>query len=185
MVFGDGRRDRAHVDDQGATSAGGSNALLEEHLSHDGDMLQHEECGVGVAHGVGRGRSQFRTRRDQGGGFAGCSVPKVPCRIRKAKPWWNIDDSNRAMSKSQGPRRSARVIDRHASARQPAPATHRLDDLADRVDHELRLLLVYLVAAVGVRDVLRVRHELGELLLCLFLRGIGDVESLAKWGKGI
>jgi len=32
------------------------------------------------------------------------------------------------LGKSQGPRRSARVIDRHASARQPAPATHRLDD---------------------------------------------------------
>ena len=29
------------------------------------------------------------------------------------------------MGKSQGPRRSARVIDRHASAHQPAPATHR------------------------------------------------------------
>jgi hypothetical protein len=65
------------------------------------------------------------------------------------------------LSKSQGPRRSARVIDRHASARQPAASTHRLDDLADFFDHELRLLP------------------------CLFLSGIGDVELLAKWGKGI
>ena len=30
------------------------------------------------------------------------------------------------LSKSQGPRRSARVIDRHASARHPAPATPAL-----------------------------------------------------------
>ena len=64
------------------------------------------------------------------------------------------------------------------------PATsHRptkLDDLADRVDHELRLLLVYLVAAVGIRDVLRVRHELGELLLCLFLCVVGDVAKVRR-----
>ena len=60
----------------------------------------------------------------------------------------------------------------------PAPAAHRVDNLANRVDHELRLLLVYLVAAVRVGDVLCVRHEPGELLLGLFLRGvISEVEA--------
>jgi hypothetical protein len=39
---------------------------------------------------------------------------------------------------------------------------------------------MYLVAAVGVRDVLRVRHELGELLLCLFLRVVGDVAKVRR-----
>jgi hypothetical protein len=34
-----------------------------------------------------------------------------------------------------------------------------------RIDHELRLLLVDVMAAVRVADVFRVRHELGELLL--------------------
>jgi hypothetical protein len=44
----------------------------------------------------------------------------------------------------------------------------------------LRLLLVYLVAAVGLPDVLRVRHELGELLLRLFLRLVGDVAEVRR-----
>ena len=44
----------------------------------------------------------------------------------------------------------------------------------------LRLLLVYLVAAVRVGDVLCVRHELGELLLGLFLRGVGDVAEVQR-----
>jgi hypothetical protein len=43
-----------------------------------------------------------------------------------------------------------------------------------------RLLLVYLVAAVRVGDVLCVRHEVGELLLSLFLRGIGDVAEVLR-----
>src|SRR5258708_20730221 len=67
-----------------------------------------------------------------------------------------------------------------ASLRPQSRVTHRVDDLADRVDHELRLLLVYLVAAICVRDVLRVRHELGELLLCLFLRVVGDVAKVRR-----
>jgi hypothetical protein len=89
------------------------------------------------------------------------------------------------LGKSQGPRRSARVIDCHASARQPAPATHRLDDLADCFDHELRFLLVDIVAAVRVGDVFACGTSLASRFLGLFLRGIGDVELLAKWGKGI
>ena len=57
---------------------------------------------------------------------------------------------------------------------------HRADDLADRVDHELRLLLVHLVTAFRVRDVLRIRHEFGKLLLCLFLRLVGDVAAVRR-----
>jgi len=60
----------------------------------------------------------------------------------------------------------------------PTPAADRVDELANRVDHELRLLLVYLVTAVRVRDVLRIRHELGKSFLCLFLRGVGDVAEV-------
>ena len=59
-------------------------------------------------------------------------------------------------------------------------ATDRLDDFANRVDHELRLLLVYFMAAVRVGDVFRVRHELGELRLRLFLRGICDVAEVRR-----
>ena len=62
----------------------------------------------------------------------------------------------------------------------PAPAAHHFDDVTDRVDDELRLLLVYLVAAVRVGDVFRVRHEVGELFLGLFLRGVGDVTEI-RW----
>jgi hypothetical protein len=36
------------------------------------------------------------------------------------------------------------------------------------------------VAAVRVADVFRVRHELGEPLLRLFLRGIGDVAEVRR-----
>ena len=57
---------------------------------------------------------------------------------------------------------------------------HRVDDLADRVDHELRLLLVDVVTAFRIRDVLRIRHELGKLLLCLFLRLVGDVAEVRR-----
>jgi acetolactate synthase I/II/III large subunit len=41
----------------------------------------------------------------------------------------------------------------------------RTASTTSRIEHELGLLLVYLVAAVRVGDVLCVRHELGELLL--------------------
>ena len=57
---------------------------------------------------------------------------------------------------------------------------HRVDDLADRVDHELRLLLVDVVTAFRIRDVLRIRQELGKLLLCLFLRVVGDVAEVRR-----
>ena len=57
-------------------------------------------------------------------------------------------------------------------------ATNRLDDLPDCVDHKLRLLLVYFVAAVRIRDVLRVGYQVGELLLRFFLRSIGDVAEI-------
>ena len=61
----------------------------------------------------------------------------------------------------------------HTISRGPAlvvslTATHGVDNVVDRVNHKLRLLLVYLVAAVRVGDVLRVGHELSELLLSLF-----------------
>ena len=59
-------------------------------------------------------------------------------------------------------------------------ATNRLDDLPDCVDHKLRLLLVYFVAAVRIRDVLRVEHQVGELLLRFFLRSIGDVAEVLR-----
>jgi hypothetical protein len=44
----------------------------------------------------------------------------------------------------------------------------------------LPLRTAYLVAALGVSDVLRVRHKLGEPLLRLFLRGIGDVPEVGR-----
>jgi hypothetical protein len=71
---------------------------------------------------------------------------------------------------SNGPRKEkgSRATANIDLARLPAPAPHRVDHLADRVDHELRLLLVYLVTAVRIGDVLYVRHELGELLLGCF-----------------
>ena len=53
-----------------------------------------------------------------------------------------------------------------------------IDNLANRIDHELRLLVVDVVAAVGFRDVLRVRHELREILLRRLLRGIDDVPKV-------
>ena len=39
---------------------------------------------------------------------------------------------------------------------------------------------MYLVAAFSAGDVLCVRHELGELLLGLFLRGVGDVAEVGR-----
>jgi len=56
--------------------------------------------------------------------------------------------------------------------------TNRLDDLPDCVDHNLRLLLMYFVAAFRIGYVLWVRHKLGELLLRFFLRSIGDVAEV-------
>ena len=60
----------------------------------------------------------------------------------------------------------------------PIAPTNRLDDLPDCVDHKLRLLLMYFVAAVRIGDVLCVEHKVGELLLRLFLRSIGDVAEV-------
>jgi hypothetical protein len=42
----------------------------------------------------------------------------------------------------------------------------------------LRLLLMYLVAAIRFGDVLCFRHKRGQLFLCFFLRGIGDVTEV-------
>src|SRR5215210_2806400 len=53
-----------------------------------------------------------------------------------------------------------------------------IDDLANRIDHELGLLVVDVVAAVGFRDVLRARHELREILLRRLLRGVDDVPKV-------
>jgi hypothetical protein len=44
---------------------------------------------------------------------------------------------------------------------------------------------VDIVAAVRVGDVFACGTSLASLFLGLFLRGIGEVELLAKWGKGI
>ena len=70
-------------------------------------------------------------------------------------------------------------------AQRPNPAreltvapTNRLDDLPDCVDHKLRLLLVYFVATVRFGDVLRVGHQVGELLLRFFLSSIGDIAEV-------
>ena len=56
----------------------------------------------------------------------------------------------------------------------------RIDDLADRIDHELGLLVVDVVTAVGFRDVLRARHEIREFLLRLLLRGVDDVPKVRR-----
>jgi hypothetical protein len=56
--------------------------------------------------------------------------------------------------------------------------TNHVDDLTDCVDHQLRLLLMYFVTAIGVGYVLCVRHQLGEPILRLFLRSIGDVAEI-------
>ena len=56
-------------------------------------------------------------------------------------------------------------------------AANRLDDLPDCVDHQLRLLLVYFVAAVRIRDVFRVRHQVGELLL---FHVVGEFDNPVK-----
>jgi hypothetical protein len=55
-----------------------------------------------------------------------------------------------------------------------------IDDLANRIDHELGLLVVDVVAAVGFRDVLRVRHEIREILLRRLLRGVDDVSKVRR-----
>src|SRR5215467_8728872 len=55
---------------------------------------------------------------------------------------------------------------------------HGFDDLADSVDHKLRLLFVYLVATMRIGDVLCVRHKRRKLVLRLFLRGISDVPEI-------
>lgn len=60
----------------------------------------------------------------------------------------------------------------------PLFAANRLDDLAYHVNNKLRLLLVYLVAAIRVGNVLCVGHKLGEAFLRLFLRRIGDVPKV-------
>jgi hypothetical protein len=52
-------------------------------------------------------------------------------------------------------RRTARLIDRHASARQlPALAAHRVDNLVNSVDHELGLVEIDVVAALSYLDML-------------------------------
>jgi hypothetical protein len=78
----------------------------------------------------------------------------------------------RAASRRAGSRPWRPSRPRSSARRLPASAAHSVDNLANWVDHELRLLLVYLVAAVRVGDVLRVRHEFGEPFLRLLLSRI-------------
>jgi hypothetical protein len=65
-----------------------------------------------------------------------------------------------------------------SAARLLFPTTNCFDDLADGVNNKLRLLLMYLVAAIRVGDVLCVGHKLGELFLRFFLRGIRNVPEV-------
>lgn len=55
-----------------------------------------------------------------------------------------------------------------------------IDDLANRIDHELGLLVVDVVAAVGFRDVLGARHKIRQILLRRLLRGVDDVPKVRR-----
>ena len=63
---------------------------------------------------------------------------------------------------------------------QPPSAANGVDNLANCIDHQLRLDLVYFVAAVRVGDVLFFGHKLGEPFLCFLLCGIGDVAEVRR-----
>ena len=54
------------------------------------------------------------------------------------------------------------------------------NNLADCIDHQLRLFLVYFVAAIRVGNVLFIRHELGESFLRFLLCGIGDIAKISR-----
>ncbi len=54
------------------------------------------------------------------------------------------------------------------------------NNFADCIYHELRLLLVYFVAAIRVGNVLFIRHKLGEPFLRFLLCGIGDIAEVRR-----
>src|SRR4029077_10934635 len=75
-------------------------------------------------------------------------------------------------------------IQRHASLRQLSLSTaDSLDDFADCIDHELRLFLVYFVAAIRVGNVLFAWHKLGEPFMRFLLCRIGDIAEV-RWDIG-
>src|SRR5271166_5840537 len=61
---------------------------------------------------------------------------------------------------------------------------HGVHDIDDRVDHELRLLLVDLMAAVRLRDVPCIGDRACQLLLRRLLRGVGHVAEVRGTSAG-
>ena len=63
---------------------------------------------------------------------------------------------------------------------QPSSAANGIDNIADCIDHQLRLFLVYFVAAIRVGNVLFVGHKLGEPFLRFLLCGIRDIAEVRR-----
>src|SRR3954451_17055836 len=61
-----------------------------------------------------------------------------------------------------------------------AAVSCRFYDLANLIDDELRMLVLDVVAAVRISDVLRVWHEIREMLLRHLLRGVDDVPKVRR-----
>jgi hypothetical protein len=59
-------------------------------------------------------------------------------------------------------------------------AAHSFNNLADCIDHQLRLFLMYFVAAIRVGNVLFVGHKLGEPFLSLLLCGVCDIAEVRR-----
>jgi len=62
----------------------------------------------------------------------------------------------------------------------PSSVADGFNNFADRINHELRLLLMYFVAAIRVGDMLFVRHKFREPFVCLFLRGIDHIAEVGR-----
>src|SRR5207344_1678910 len=74
-----------------------------------------------------------------------------------------------------------RIRTRIDSPRQlPSSAADGFNNLADCIDHKLRLFLVYFVAAIRVGNMLFIRHKFGEPFVRFLLCGIGDVAEVRR-----
>jgi hypothetical protein len=62
----------------------------------------------------------------------------------------------------------------------PSPAADGFNNLADCIDHQLRLFLVYFVAAIRFGDVFSIRNKFREAFLRFLLCGIGDIAEVRR-----
>jgi beta-lactamase class C len=114
--------------------------------------------------------------------YVGFAPQRKLAEVNNTRPGLADRSYTHSRKKNQSPRtKENRIRTRIDSPRQlRSSAAHGFNHFADCIDHELRLFLMYFVAALRVGNVLFVRHKLGESFLCFLLCGICDIAEVRR-----